>query len=190
MRSRELVPRRASLSCGAAAVVWALLERDARRLAAGDLLGERSKLACGVRMMPFLGTGFGERARSTLFSRDFMMLPRGDRDPSKLCCGERDLSIEPRGDFDWSKLPRGERCDALLCLRLALFGDLQTMTLVTRSRSGDARSAARLGERSRLMLLPLHERITLMRFSGAAFLSGDDLRDWDSCLPSSLTMVG
>lgn len=50
----------------------------------------------------------------------------------------------------------------------------------------------RFGDLSLLMLLPLHDRITLIFFSGAMelFLSGEDLRDCDSCLPSSLTIVG
>lgn len=113
------------------------LDLEDRRLKLGDLQGDLSKLACGVLMMPFLGAGFGDRARSTLFSRDFIILPRGERDPSKLCCGDRDLSMEPRGDFDWSKLPLGDRCKVLVCFKLDLLGDLQTMTLVTRSRSGE-----------------------------------------------------
>lgn len=178
------MPRRASRSPE---------EREARRLVAGERLGDRSKLACGVRMIPFLGGGLGERARSQLLSRDFMIEPRGERDPSKLCCGECDLSIDPRGDLVRSRLPRGDR--AFVCFRLDLFGDLHTKTFVTRSRSGDRSEArlgdlsvARLGERSRSMLPPLHERITLIFFS--IFLSGEDLRDSDSCLPSSLTIVG
>lgn len=141
--------------------------------------------------MPFFGAGLGERDLSMLFSRDFIMPLRGDLDPSKLCCGERDLSTDPRGDLEWSKLPRGERCNGLVCFKLDLFGDLQTMTLVTRSRSGEA-SEYRLGDLSLLMLLPLQERMTLIFFSEDIedFLSGDDLSDCDSCLPSSLTIVG
>lgn len=71
-----------------------------RRLRFGDLHGDLSKLAWGVRIMPFFGAGFGERERSMLLSRDFIMLPRGDLDPSKLCCGDLDLSMDSRGDFD------------------------------------------------------------------------------------------
>lgn len=168
------------------------LDFEERRLTLGDLHGERSKLAWGVLIIPFFGAGFGDRDLSTLFSRDFIMLPRGDLEPSKLCCGERDLSIEPRGDLDWSMLPLGDRWSVLLCFKLDLLGDLQTMTLVTRSRSGDVRSIDRFGDLSLLILLPLHERMTLILFSEDVefFLSGDDLRDCDSCLPSSLTMVG
>lgn len=100
--------------------------------------------------------------------------------------------MDPRGDFDWSKLPRGDRCKVFVCFRLDLLGDLQTMTLVTRSRSGDVWSTDLLGDLSLLMLLPLQERMTLILFSGAdvdVFRSGDDLRDCDSCLPRSFAMV-
>lgn len=76
------------------------LDLEGRRLTLGDLHGDLSKLACGVRIIPFFGAGFGDLDLSTLFSRDFIMLPRGDLDPSKLCCGDRDLSIDPRGDLD------------------------------------------------------------------------------------------
>lgn len=163
-----------------------------RRLKLGDLQGDLSKLAWGVRMIPFFGAGFGERDRSILFSRDFIMLPRGERDPSKLCCGDRNLSIDPRGDLDCSKLPLGERCNVLVCFKLDLLGDLQTITFVTRSRSGEVWSMDRFGDLSLLMLLPLQDRITLILFSDTddVFRSGEDLRDCDSCLPSSLIIVG
>lgn len=130
-------------------------------------------------MIPFFGAGLGDLDLSTLLSRDFIILPRGDLDPSKLCWGDRDLSIDPRGDLDRSKLPLGDRCIVLVCFRLDLFGDLQTMTLLTRSLSGDVRSIDLLGDLSLLILLPLQERITLILFSWLEelFFSGDDLRD-------------
>lgn len=87
----------------------------------------------------------------------------------------------------------GERCNDFVCFKLDLFGDLQTNTLVTRSRSGDTWSIERCGDRSLLILLPLQDLTTLIFFSGAdsdLFLSGEDLSDTDSCLPSSLTIVG
>lgn len=142
--------------------------------------------------MPFFGPGLGDLALSTLFSRDFMMLPRGEREPSKLCCGDRDLSIESRGDLLWSKLPLGDFWRDLVCLRLDLFGDLQIITLVTRSLSGDW-SIDLFGDLSLLMLLPLPERITLIFLSAEhveLLRSGDDFRECDSRLPSSLTIVG
>lgn len=89
-------------------------------------------------------------------------------------------------------LPLGDLCGVLVCFKLDLFGDLQTITFVTRSRSGD-RSSDRLGDRSLLILPPLQDLMTLIFFSGAEedlFRSGDDLSDCDSCLPSSLTIVG
>lgn len=92
--------------------------------------------------------------------------------------------MELRGDLVRSMLLRGDR-----------LGDLYTITLVTLSLSGDVdESTEQLGDLSLLILPPLHERTIFIFLSdsveGLRFGSGEDLREIDSCLPSSFTIVG